>query len=80
MEETRMIIRGRQGPHLSRRKAMLAAGAGLASPGFARAQAGRGLGAWPERPVSLNTVHFVILIAATKSIRAVGSGVRGLSG
>jgi hypothetical protein len=27
-----------------------------------------------------NTVHFVILMAATKSIRAVGSGVRGLSG
>ena len=27
-----------------------------------------------------NTVHFVILIAAAKSIRAVGSGVRGLSG
>jgi hypothetical protein len=27
-----------------------------------------------------NTVHFVILIAATKSIRTVGSGVRGLSG
>ncbi|WP_380070808.1 Bug family tripartite tricarboxylate transporter substrate binding protein [Dankookia sp. GCM10030260] len=33
--------------------AMLAAGAGLATPGLARAQAGRGTGAWPERPVSL---------------------------
>jgi hypothetical protein len=32
------------------------------------------IGAYP------NTVHFVILMAATKSIRAVGSGVRGLSG
>jgi len=48
-----MIIRGPQGPHLSRRRAMLTAGAGLAIPGLARAQAGRGLGAWPERPVSL---------------------------
>ncbi|HEX8318467.1 VOC family protein, partial [Longimicrobium sp.] len=32
-----------------------------------------------DRPYC-NTVHFVILMAATKSIRAVGSGVRGLSG
>jgi hypothetical protein len=30
--------------------------------------------------VSYNTVHFEILIAAVKSIRTVGSGVRGRSG
>ena len=48
-----MIIRGPQRPGLSRRRAMLAAGAGLATPGLARAQAGRGPGAWPERPVNL---------------------------
>lgn len=48
-----MIIRGPQRPGLSRRSAMLAAGAGLATPGLARAQAGRGPGAWPERPVNL---------------------------
>jgi tripartite-type tricarboxylate transporter receptor subunit TctC len=48
-----MIIRGPQGPRLSRRGAMLAASAGLATPGLARAQAVRGPGAWPERPVSL---------------------------
>src|SRR3712207_6734886 len=49
----RMIIRGPRRPGLSRRTAMLAAGAGLATPGLARAQAGRGPGAWPERPVNL---------------------------
>ena len=48
-----MIIRGPRRPGLSRRTAMLAAGAGLATPGLARAQAGRGPGAWPERPVNL---------------------------
>ncbi len=48
-----MIIRGPQRPGLSRRSAMLAAGAGLATPGLARAQAGRSPGAWPERPVNL---------------------------
>jgi hypothetical protein len=30
--------------------------------------------------ISGNTVHFEILIAAVKSIRTVGSGVRGRSG
>lgn len=48
-----MIIQGLQGPRLSRRRAMLVAGAGLAAPGLVRAQAVRGPGAWPERPVSL---------------------------
>src|SRR5918911_70837 len=48
-----MIVRGPQPPGLSRRSAMLAAGAGLATPGLARAQAARGPGAWPERPVNL---------------------------
>ena len=33
-------------------------------------------GTWPYP----NTVHFEILIAAVKSIRTVGSGVRGRSG
>jgi hypothetical protein len=40
-----MIIRGPQGLGLSRRRAMLAAGAGLATPGLAQAQAARGPGA-----------------------------------
>jgi hypothetical protein len=48
-----MIIQGPQRPGLSRRRIMLAAGAGLATPGLARAQAGRSPGAWPERPVNL---------------------------
>jgi tripartite-type tricarboxylate transporter receptor subunit TctC len=48
-----MTIRGPRRPGLSRRRAMLAAGAGLATPGPARAQPGRGPGAWPERPVNL---------------------------
>ena len=51
-----MTIRSTQRPALSRRKAILAAAgaAGLAAPGLARAQAGRGgPGAWPERPVNL---------------------------
>jgi hypothetical protein len=48
-----MRIRGPQRLGLSRRRAMLAAGAGLATPSLARAQAGRSPGAWPERPVNL---------------------------
>lgn len=49
-----MTVRGPQRPGLSRRRIVLAAGAaGLAAPGLARAQAGRGPGAWPERPVNL---------------------------
>ncbi|MFL5335845.1 MAG: hypothetical protein ACJ8H8_22355, partial [Geminicoccaceae bacterium] len=48
-----MSIRDPQRPGLSRRSAMLAAGAGLATPSLARAQAARGPGAWPEWPVNL---------------------------
>ena len=44
-----MIIRGPQRPGLSRRRAMLAAAAGLATPGLARAQAGRGHQPRPDR-------------------------------
>ena len=36
-----------------RRRALMAAGAGLAIPGLAGAQGPRGAGTWPERPVSL---------------------------
>jgi tripartite-type tricarboxylate transporter receptor subunit TctC len=38
------------------------------------------LGATTTFSVNPNTVHFKILIAAVKSIRTVGSGVRGRSG
>lgn len=47
--------------------------AGISLPGFWRGVAS---GAFPKP----NTVHFAILIAAVKSVRTVGSGVRGRSG